>query len=225
MSNINQELIQKYKNDRVIIKTLYADTTGKLVEGIVNPLHIDNRQLMSPTDNQRDIPGCAGWSACTLAESLFWKQTGKLIQLDSAQVYAKAKQLDGQPNVPGTYLETSLQAAINLCAFENKNLRIGTYANKHTQETIETIKFLIHKYDFLQAGFIIDEGWYACNKENYILKEFGRNLGGHAVNLCGYDSIGFYILNQWGTSFGANGYCIMPYDLFLKQLMYVAYVY
>lgn len=41
-----------------------------------------------------------------------WKRTGKLVQLDGAQVYAKAKQLDGELDVEGTYLETSLEAAI-----------------------------------------------------------------------------------------------------------------
>lgn len=224
MSNVNEELIKKYKNDKVIIKTYYTDNNGISIDGIVNPLKIDNRSLMSPTDNQGSTPGCAGWSACTLAESLYWKNTGKLIQLDGAQVYARAKQLDGQMNVEGTYLETSLQAAIELCAFD-KYYRIGTYNNNNDNQTIESIKFLIHKLDFLQAGFIIDEGWYKCNNQNYILKPYGAKLGGHAVNLCGYDGDGFYILNQWGKDFGAKGYCIIPYELFLKQLMYVAYVY
>lgn len=224
MSYINEELIQKYSNDKVIIKTYYADSNNNIIDGIVNPLNIDNRQLMSPTDDQKNIPGCAGWSACTLAESFYWKQTGKLIQLDGAQVYAKAKLMDGQRDVEGTYLETSLQAAIELCAFD-KNFKIGTFSNKQNSQTIETVKFLIHKYDFLQAGFVIDQGWYKCNNNNFILKPYGISLGGHAVNLCGYDNIGFFILNQWGKEWGAKGYCIIPYDLFLQQFMYCAYVY
>lgn len=83
-SEINRQLIEKYKTEKIVIQTYYSDQNGKLVEGIVNPLRIDNRQLMSPTDNQGSIPGCAGWSACTLAESLYWKKTGKLVQLDGA---------------------------------------------------------------------------------------------------------------------------------------------
>jgi len=76
----------------------------------------------------------------------------------------------------------------------------------------------------LQVGFNIDEGWCNCNNNDYILKSDGYNLGGHAVNLCGYDNVGFYVLNQWGTEFGAKGFAIMPYDLFLKQFMYGAYI-
>lgn len=224
---INQTLIEKYKNDKLIIKTYYQTTENgvlKNVDDVVNPLKIDNRQLMAPTDNQGNIPGCAGWSACTLAESLYWKHTGKLIQLDAAQVYAKAKTLDGMKNIEGTTLEASLEAALNLCAFD-LNYKVGTFRNDKTTKTIDAIKLLIHKYDFLQAGFMIDDAWYKCTNNDFILKKGSRSCGGHAVNIAGYDNDGFYILNQWGTSFGAKGYCIMPYDLFLQELMYVAYVY
>lgn len=228
MSELNEKLINKYKNDKLIISTYYQleDTKGNLItlDGIVNPLKIDNRQLMSPTDNQGNVPGCAGWSACTLAESLYWKHTGKLIQLDAAQVYAKAKTIDGMRDEEGTTLEASLKAAMLLSAFD-KQYSIGIFKNDRTSYTIQEVKFLIHKFDFLQAGFMIDDGWYDCDNKNFILKRGTTQCGGHAVNIVGYDCDGFYILNQWGKSFGAKGYCIMPYDLFLEQLMYVAYVY
>ena len=51
MSNINEELIKKYKNEKLIIKTYYTDSNNVNIDGIVNPLRIDNRCLMSPTDN------------------------------------------------------------------------------------------------------------------------------------------------------------------------------
>ena len=38
-------------------------------------------------------------------------------------------------------------------------------------------------------------------------------LGGHGVLVCGYDDTKSYwvIRNQWGTDWGAGGYCFMPY--------------
>lgn len=51
MSEINQKLVEKYKTEKLIVKTYYADQNGRLVDGIVNPLRIDNRQLMAPTDD------------------------------------------------------------------------------------------------------------------------------------------------------------------------------
>lgn len=149
--------------------------------------------------------------------------------MDSLQVYQLAKQNDGAVNEDGTYLEYSCDAVLKLCkkdpefSFLN-DVTYGVFYNDRTINTIEMTKHLLHKYDFLQVGFNIDEGWYDCNNENYILKPRGRCLGGHAVNLCGYDQYGFYVLNQWGTVWGSKGYGIMPYDLFLKQFMYGVYL-
>ena len=225
MSNVNEELIKKYQNDQVIIKTYYEDPSGINIDGIVNPLKIDNRQLVSPTDNQGVYPACAGYSACTLVESLYWKSTGRLIQLDSKQVYAKAKQLDGEIDMNGTYLETALRAALDLCDFNMlSNARVSTFGNGRNKNTVETTKFLLHKYDFLQVGFLIDEAWYSCSRENYVIGKGGRSLGGHAVLLCGYDQTGVFVNNQWGVSWGAKGFAVMPWDLYLQELMYGAYL-
>ena len=91
----NEMLINTYKEDTKIISDFYKykDSKGDIIklDGIINPLKIDNRQLMSPTDNQRNFSACAGFSAATYIESLLWKQTGKLKQLDSLQVYQLAK--------------------------------------------------------------------------------------------------------------------------------------
>lgn len=224
MSSVNEELVRKYKNDSVIIKTYYTDSKGIVIDGIVNPLKIDNKHLMAPTDNQENYPACAGYSACTLIESMYWKMTGKLIQLDSKQVYARAKQLDGQIDMDGTYLETALRAALELCDFDFlRNASIETFANGRNQDTIEKTKFLIHKYDFLQVGFLIDDAWNHCTSQDYVLKSYGPTLGGHAVNIVGYDQRGAYVMNQWGK-WGAKGFAIIPWDLYLKELMYGAYL-
>lgn len=225
----NQDFIDAYEKDDKIISDYYRwkNSNGKTVEltGIINPLRIDNRQLMSPTDNQTTTPHCAAYSAATLAESIYWKRTGILKQIDSHQVYALAKKLDGEVKEEGTYLEYALKAAIQLGAFENpQDVKIGLFYNDKTDNTIETTKFLIHKYDFLQVGFRIDEGWYDVTNNNYFITPRGRGLGGHAVNLVGYDTDGVYVLNQWGTKWGANGYAIMKWDVYLQQLMYGAYV-
>jgi hypothetical protein len=42
-------------------------------------------------------------------------------------------------------------------------------------------------------------------------------LGGHALCICGYNKEGFIIRNSWGTEWGKDGYCIMPYEDFGMQ--------
>ena len=51
-----------------------------------------------------------------------------------------------------------------------KNSTVGLTYNDRSVGYIEYVKFLIHKYDFIQGGFCIDEGWYDCNNQNNILK-------------------------------------------------------
>lgn len=112
----NRYYIEKYKDFDKIIKTYYQakDKLGRIVnvDGIVNPLKIDNRQLASVTDNQGQTPHCAAYSICNWAEAILWKRTGRLINLNADQVYAKAKELDGSPNSDGTWLEYAIKAAV-----------------------------------------------------------------------------------------------------------------
>lgn len=230
----NKDFIDAYKTDDKIISDYYKlrNNKGKLIDltGTICPLRIDNRQLMSPTDNQTVTPHCAGYSAATLVESLLWKRSGKLKQLDSHQVYALAKQIDGEVQMDGTYLEAAMKAVLTLCKKDPDfsflaDAKVGLFYNDNTDATIQSTKDLIHRYDFLQVGFNIDEGWYTCTQNNYVLRPHGRSLGGHAVNLCGYDDDGFYVMNQWSIDFGSKGFAIMPYDVFLKQFMYGTYFY
>lgn len=229
----NRDFIDAYKGDIRIISDYYKigreDGSSVDITGIVNPLRIDNRQLCAPTDQQGDTPHCAGYSACTLVESLYWKATGKLLQFDSHQVYALAKMLDGEVEMDGTYLEESLKAVLKLCrdvdgfGFLN-DAKIGTFFNQKDENTIETIKYLIHRHDIIQAGFSITSGWYDCNERSVVIEHRNDNIGGHAVNLCGYDVEHVYILNQWGMSFGSKGFAMMRWEDCLKELMYVAYL-
>lgn len=229
----NKDFIEAYKSDTKILSDYYKfqdefKENHDLV-GIISPLKIDNRQMMAPTDNQTTTPHCAAYSAATIIESIYWKMTGKLKQLDSHQVYALAKKLDGDMYSEGTYLEYAMNAVIKLCRADEEfsflnNVEVKRFFNDKTTDTIELTKQLLHKYDFLQVGFNIDEGWYNCTQMNYILKAGGNNLGGHAVVICGADQDGFYINNQWGTAWGSKGFAIMPYSLFLRQFMYGTYI-
>lgn len=223
----NKYFIEKYKNFDKAIMTYYQakDINGKIVDinNVVNPLKIDNRQQCSVTDQQGDKPHCAAYSVCNLCEALIWKKTGKLININADQVYAKAKQIDGDINSDGTYLEAAITAALQLGGFNGANIKIGTIYNDGSDNTIELVKFLLHKYDFLHMGFQISEGWYAANNNNYVIKDYGANLGGHAVIGCGFDQTGLYIQNSWGN-WASKGFGILPWNMFKKQFLYACYL-
>ena len=224
----NKYYIEKYKDFGRAIMTYYQarDINGKVVDidGIVNPRKIDNRHQCSVTDQQGTKPHCAAYSICNLCEALIWKKTGKLINIDADQVYARAKQIDGDISSDGTYLEAAIKAAFQLGGFNGSSIKIGTIYNDGSDNTIELVKFLLHKYDFLHMGFQITEGWYATSESDYFIRDRGANLGGHAVLGCGFDPDGVYIQNSWGTSWGAKGFGILPWSAFKKQFMYACYL-
>lgn len=176
------------------------------------------------TDNQGQTPHCAAYSICNLCEALIWKKTGKLINLNADQVYARAKQIDGDIDSDGTYLEAAIKAAFELGGFNGSDVKIKSVYNDGTDKTVELVKFLLHKYDFLHVGFQITEGWYQTNRRDYIIKDRGMGLGGHAVLACGYTSEGVIIQNSWGVDWGAKGFAILPWDTFKKQFMYACYL-
>lgn len=224
----NEKLIEKYKDFDKVIKTYYQakDHNGKLVnfDGIINPLKIDNRQLCAPTDDQGTESSCAAFSIANICESIIWKKTGKLVNLDAHQIYAKAKTLDNAKNEDGTYLEYAIKAAFMLGGIDVKDLKINFLYNDGTSATIEMMKFLIHKYDFVHCGFAIQSGWYDCNNDNYYISCTGQQLGGHAVIGCSYFPDSFCIHNSWGKFWGSMGFGLLRWEDFLKTFMYACVI-
>ena len=173
----NKYFIEKYKEFDEIIKTYYQakDHNGKVIniDGLVVPLKIDNRQTFSVIDDQGQTPHCGAFSIAGIIEALIWKRTGKLINLDANQIYAKAKTIDGNINQDGTSLEAAIKAALQLGGLGeySKNIKLGFVYNDGTDNMQFIIKRLLHKYEFLHAGFAITDGWYRCNNYNYKISE------------------------------------------------------
>lgn len=224
----NEKLIEKYKDFDEIIKTTYLkqDKNGELINlnGIINPLKIDNRQICAPTDNQGKESSCTAYSIANICESIIWKKTGKLVNLDASQIYAKSKELDGSPNTDGTQLQYAIKAAFQLGGFGSSKIEIGYLTNDKTDRTIEQFKYLLHKYDFIHAGFMCYSGWYKCTNENYIINCTGTSLGGHAVIIPYYDKIGVGIQNSWGPQWGTKGFGLMTWEDFKRTFVYACYI-
>ena len=224
----NDKLIEKYKDFDKVIKTYYQakDHNGKLInlDGIINPLKIDNRQLCAPTDDQGNESSCAAFSIANICESIIWKKTGKLVNLDAHQIYAKAKTLDESPRSDGTYLECAIKAAFMLGGIDVKDLKIRFLYNDGTTQTIEMLKFLVHRHDFVHAGFQITSGWYECNNQNYYISCNGQPLGGHAILIPAYFPDGVCIQNSWSKNWGSMGFGILKWEDFLRTFMYACVI-
>lgn len=221
----NQDYIDKYRFDTVIIANTYSDDSGKMLDGIVSPLKIDNRQTFSPIDFQEDSPHCAGYAAANLCESIIWKKTGKLVQLDAHQIYAKAKEIDGAPKIEGTYPEHALKAALGLGVFGDRKYSVRSFSSSKNKNAISYMKHLVHLHDFLLGGFVIRENWTYCTSSRYVIDESTEKvLGGHAVCIVGYNKTGVIIANSWSPRWGAKGFAIVSWKAFLKDFLYCSYL-
>ena len=82
-SDVNKELVDKYKVDNTILESYFKNSRNQDVKGMTFPLRIHNRQYCSPTDYQGSKPSCCGYSTAQILESLNWMNTGKIVQFDA----------------------------------------------------------------------------------------------------------------------------------------------
>lgn len=225
----NRQLIDFYKRKHEIEHVFFSkktenDNVSKL-DGLVTPLKIDLRQFCSPTDNQGETSHCAAFTAANILESIYWKNTGKLLQFDATQIYAKSKEIDGLTDENGTYPEVALSVGLNL----TKNLiNPSQYEIRkiyNDNDCVSNIKRAVHKNGLLAGGFLITEDWYSIARGNSFLNSAkGKTLGGHCVTIVGYFDDSVIIQNSWGKSWGASGFARISWKTVMDQLAYVAYL-
>lgn len=235
MSYSNRELIKIYKEKHKLEPVLFSqpwnEEKGQFLDGIVVPLKLDLRQYCSPSDDQGKTSHCAAFSAAQILEALYWKETGKVLQIDAAHIYAKAKEIDNATDTPGTYPEITLRCGLELAneagmLDRNKYAVRKLYAKKDPSATVETIKRTIHKNGFLAAGFKITEDWYRLCEDGVSMLETSRkrDLGGHCVVAVGYLKDSLIVQNSWGKEWGSKGFGRIAWDVVAKQFVYAAYL-
>lgn len=183
----------------------------------VVPATIDLRSQLLPSSNQGETPKCAAYAMAGWLEFYNWKYKGVAQQIDPDPIYARAKQLDGEPTVQGTTLEAVLQAAQDLQLISD----IATTSIR--QVSAKGVAQALHRYGVVLAAFDITENWTDARPNGWIA-EGGLGLGGHAVLLCGYSLVDtppwYAIQNSWGEQNGWRGFNRMAVPMFDSQFVY-----
>lgn len=109
--------------------------------------------------------------------------TGKLIQLDADQIYAKAKEEDKDMKKQGTYPDLAMKKGLEL--IEN-GLNNYCVKSSHTSE-INELKRMIHKNMFLCVNMVVTDDLYDISSSKFVYNGIGRKAGGHSLVCCGYD--------------------------------------
>lgn len=195
------------------------------VDSLALPLKLDNRQKISPIDQQGESSACVCFSTCSIAEAYFWRRNGYPINFDAIELYNHCKLIDGHPKIAGTFLEVGLSCAIENGLFGDiSNQEVKLIQNDGSNCFIDSIKLALFKYDFMLGGFQVRSSIYDLDAKNYIMTNNGTKEGGHCMTIVGYNQTGFIIVNSWGLEWAQKGFAICPYDVFKKQFIYGGYI-
>ena len=165
--------------------------------------------------NQGANPYCVGFSSASLKQEKEMREKNSLI-FDGEWIYKKCKELDGVPNMAGTWLRIAMKVLQKIGAKPQDQLedvaekyKIGSYALVD-ELTFEGLKKAIFTNGCLLAGFYgSNAGWQTA----YIRPpKSGETTWGHAILLIGYNENYIIGQNSWGMDWGDKGLFYVPKD-------------
>jgi len=193
------------------------DPRDALLSAVVPmPIRIP-KELPPPFDldilNQGMNPFCVGYSGAAIKQEKELRERVNEI-FDGAWLYKKCKEIDGFPNMPGTFFRMVLKilqktGAKTLTGSEDEasKYKIGSYALVD-DNTFEGLKRAIFVNGAILAGFTgTNEGW----KTAYIrVPKSGERTWGHATILIGYNESYLIGQNSWSENWGNKGLFYVP---------------
>ena len=194
--------------------------TLRASKSFVAPTMVNSMGLCTVTENQGATSKCAAYATTSFAENILWRQDNYPQQFDYDKVYAKAKEIDGDPD-EGTTLTAAMEAflAVYPKLFDKscKPKIIRAWGGN-----MDDVRYAVHKYGCIVGGFNITEDWYACDNKckGWIPSKGGKPVGGHAVLICGYNKNGLQIQNSWGPQFGESGFATLSWKDASEQFLY-----
>lgn len=172
--------------------------------------------------NQGSMPACVGYSCAGVKTDQEFKETGIRHTFDGLWLYQRCKELDGNPNMEGTYCRIALQVmqySMKLldAPQADTNWKIINYYRITSDETDDYIKNVIYQYGSLECGSDWFNSWLDVWE---VFPAPDYKAGGHAYRITGWTPEGWIVANSWGTeNWGIGGKAVMPYDYFRKYVL------
>jgi hypothetical protein len=163
--------------------------------------------------DQDQKPYCVGYS-CAALKQYFELKERNIVTFDGDWIYQKAKELDENPQIAGTYLRMGLKVLqkfgakpLNGSEEEAEKYKIGTYV-RVDDYSFEGLKKALYIGGVLLAGFYgSNSGW----QNAYIQPpKQGESIWGHAVAIIGYNENYLIGQNSWSSSWGDKGLFYVP---------------
>lgn len=199
----------------------------------------DYLELGLPVLDQEREGACTGFGLATVAHYLL-RQREDDVQVSPRMFYNMARRYDEYPgddtdgssprgamkgwHKHGVCSETSwpYHESDNPAALTNDRAQdaarrpLGAYLRVNHRDLV-AMHCAISEVGILYAGAIVHSGWERPVKGLIQYQGHEHRLGGHAFAIVGYDEIGFWIQNSWGTSWGRGGLARLTYDDWLDN--------
>lgn len=177
------------------------------------------------TDNQHNLPACAGFATANWIECMVRSYHGKTAisqgqQIDGEAIWRKARQMfwSHEPvEGGGLFMDQGFKAAISLGI-----LPPTTVVTMRDANLAELSRLL--KYQPVLQGTQVSNGWNNPDKQNgQIWDSHPDPLGGHATCIIGVlkqnDTRYVLFQNSWGDKWGWNGYGLLTEKQWIDSLI------
>lgn len=192
-----------------------------------------------PVRDQGNKGTCVGQAGANANEILQFKERGTAERLSSLYLYGMCKQLDGYPEIEGTFLRVLMKVLTEYGAPPENRFpyytnwskppvpvggihslarpnRIKTYAKVQTEQEL---KQALIEQGPVPIAMLITESFFKARYGVVPKEASGTLLGGHAMTLIGYDDGTrlYEVINSWGSApCTKDGHNFIPYELMHK---------
>ncbi len=206
---------------------------------------VDLRPYFTPVKNQGQLGACSSFAMVAIFEYILKKNRALDNDLSEAFVYHYAHQREQSATDDGTSLYNNIVALRtegvcleSLCPYSDQETEepspeaINDAIHRRFRKALNVKKDIQHLKAAIAQGYpvavsvkIFDSfspvaGFIPRPTQDEIEED---HCGNHAMVLCGYsdDEKVFIARNSWGTRFGDNGYCYLPYS-YIEDFLNVA---
>lgn len=219
----------------------YQPDTEKTV-----PPKVDLRKHLTPVEDQGPLNSCTANAIAGAYEYLIKKHKQSHVDVSRLFIYYNARWRDkSQDEDDGSYIQYGMESLqkFGACVEQTWPYRKEAVLEKPSRESYaEASKFRV--LDMQQVGLELDH-WRTCLADGYPIvfgcvlfdsfDESGEGNGRvpmpdpkavargshsrHAMLCVGYSDIDkvFIVRNSWGSRWGDNGYCYMPYTYLMSR--------
>lgn len=229
-----------YRVSRPDIRDYIWEPTGQELQPTV-----DLREWADLVEDQAHLGSCSGNATVSAYELMvrrlypdYWVNLSRLFVYYNARIYEGTVDEDSGATIRNTLKGLARYGVCreslwpyNISRFaivpspeayaEALHRQITTYKRL---TSIEDILDAINTYYPVVSGVLITESFLELNSQDPVMGQKGPTdyfVGGHAIAIIGYDlgTKQFLVENSFGSSWGMNGYCYMPFEYARQNLL------